>query len=139
MGQARLKAIRAGEVVKVDFAAPDVFINKTDRVALTRDAEGVVDETRVIPRAMRIAINNGITAAFPQGAARHDRKVWAAWQEALADEGDDQVEMTRGDVEWVLKNLTKDGLLLPLSLSSWVESVIDYLDGLLATPDAPVA
>lgn len=138
MGHARLKSIRAGEPVTVDFTEPEMFIRKVDRPSLSQVEGGGVDETLMGPRAARIAIQNCITAAFPQGAARQDRKVWAAWQEALEEDSGDQVDMTRGDVEWVRTHMTKDGLLLPLSLSSWVESVIDYLDALLATPPTPI-
>ncbi len=131
MGHARLKSIKAGQPVTVDFAAPEMFVQRGDRANLSRGEDGVVDESRVVPRAVRIVIVNCIAAAFPQGVDRRDGKVWAAWQEAIADESPDQVEMTRGDAEWLRSQLAKDDLKVAVTLASWRESVIEYLDGLL--------
>ena len=133
MGQARVRSIRAGGAITVDLSAPEMVIGAGDRINLRKDEHGIEDEGRIVPQAVRLTLTNCVQAAFPNGMDRRDGKAWAVWQDVIL-ERESRVTVTRGDVEWLQKHLAREDLKVPMGLASWRESVLLYLDGLLAAP-----
>lgn len=137
MGEARMKLVREGQLVEFDLRAPKLLIGKGDRRRLATElrdgADEEVREDKVVPRAVRFAITTLIGAAFQQGMARQDRKVWAAWQDAL-DEDHDEVEVTRKQLDWLQKHVTDDAVKVPPGLAQWVEALADYIEALGEKP-----
>ena len=136
MGEAKMKLVREGQLLKFDLCAPHLLIGKADRKRLATElveGEELACDEKVVPRAVRFTITSLIGAAFPQGMARQDRKVWAAWQDAL-DDDPDEVEVTRKQLEWLKKHATDDNVKVQPGLAQWVEALADYVEALLDKP-----
>ena len=131
MGAAQQKLKDAGKILMFDFSAPAVRMLKGDRENLSKDSDGSVNPQKVVPRAVRWAINTTIQAAFPQGMDRRDGKLWAAWTEAMEDEDVLIIEVTKGQVEWLKKHVGNDDLKTNIAVAQWREALNDYLESLL--------
>lgn len=119
MNQAK-KLVDDGKVIPFDFSAPAVALGKEQRV---RDM-------------VSVALVRVVEAKYPQGLAREDGKVWAAWQEVLMDEPEGKVEVTRKQVTWLRGIFADADLRVPPGLAQAREAVLDYLDELLKEPEA---
>ena len=145
---AREKLIESGKLVQFDFQAPALHLRQGDREAMNKDADGAVDESLVVPRAVALVMTEIVTAAFAPdpktgqgGLSRKDGKIWAAWQELFGDEPETsgQVEVPLGQIEWIKKHAVSDELKIRPGFAQWREALVDYLEQLLEAARAELA
>lgn len=111
MGQAKVRQINEGKVVKFDFDGPDIA--------------GVSDGTK---RALVVHIIVSIVrAAYPQGQDRRDGRIWSAWQEDLLDSEAMKVDVTMGQIDWLAKHVESETLKLDPGLAQAREALAEYL------------
>lgn len=125
MGEAaRRKLFDAARIIKFDFSAPDYTIGHGD--AKTFGPDGVQ------AKITRILMVSSVGAKFPNGCTRKDGKLWAAWQEIITSEEEDQVledvvEIPKAQFDWMKKIICDEELSIQVSLSQWREALVDYM------------
>lgn len=122
--------------VTFDFFAPAVQVSHQDRERLAKNEDDEIDVDQVIPRAVRFVILQAVTSGFPGGMKRKDRRVWAAWQEAMEGDRLEKATVRFSQVEWLRKRMTDEDAQVPAPLAQWAEAVAEYLELLCLEPEA---
>lgn len=139
MGLAKIRAIEESKTVEFDFSAPKFCLSMNERRGLFCDGAGKVtieglsldDDVKCTVLAVRIFMNHLVQSKYPQGAARKDGKIWAAWMEAFDDDedaNDPVLTIPYSHVKWLRDIAIEDDLKLRAGFSQWREAFIDYIE-----------
>lgn len=127
MGEARRKLMDASKLVRFDLSSPKMIVGPADKENLKKLNQPIMVS------ATKVLIVNLVQAKFPQGASREDRRMWAAWIEAMEenDNVDIIIEMPKSQLQWLVNIAKDDNLSLPVGMSQWAEAFIDAADAVL--------
>ncbi len=137
MGDEAKRSLYEGRKCILNLVEIPLTLSAGDLRNFGRDEEGELIENKTERElcarvaCVKVAITTAVNSIQPK-MKRAEAKSWRVWQEQIAQANDlDEnanyiVEMTLGDVKWLVKLLDKD-VELPTQWMMWIEQIADYL------------